>query len=62
MLEQPRLEEPGVVQEIPFGLNAGGLGGVWDAAETPMLLSTFEYIAHGALLHWWDELASAAKI
>ena len=43
-------------QEVPFGLNSGGLGGIWDAAEVPMLLSTFEHIARGALLIWWDEL------
>jgi hypothetical protein len=60
MLVAPRPEESGAMQEVPGGLNAGGLGGVWMAAETPMLLSTFEYIARGALLRWWDELASAA--
>jgi len=61
MLEQPRTEESGAVQETPLGLNAGGLGGVWDATETPMLLSIFEYIARGALLQWWDELASRRR-
>jgi|NGEPerStandDraft_6_1074524.scaffolds.fasta_scaffold32916_1 hypothetical protein len=26
-----------------------------------MLLSTFEYIARGALLSWWDELINTAE-
>jgi hypothetical protein len=59
MLEQPRREENGAIQEVPWGLNTGGLGGVWDAKDTPMLLSTFEYIARGSLLNWWDELRGA---
>ncbi len=61
MLEEPKLDGRSVVQEIPFGLNAGGLGGVWKASETPMLLSAFEYIVRGALLRWWDELATTAQ-
>jgi hypothetical protein len=61
MLEEPRSEGPGIWDEIPGGLNAGGLGGVWMADDTPMLLSTFEYIARGALLRWWDDLVSAAN-
>jgi hypothetical protein len=61
MLERPRRTGSGAMEEKPPGLNAGGLGGVWDATESPMLLSTFEYITRGALLHWWDELAVAAK-
>ncbi|MDX6242006.1 MAG: hypothetical protein QOG10_6877 [Kribbellaceae bacterium] len=56
MCECPRVEESGAIQEIPHGLNSGALGAIWDAKETPMLLSTFEYIARGALLTWWDEL------
>lgn len=27
-----------------------------------MLLSTFEFIARGALLAWWDELVSAPQL
>ena len=50
MLEQPGPEENGAIQEVPYGLNTGGLGGIWDAKEVPMLLATFEYIARGALL------------
>jgi hypothetical protein len=56
MLEVPRMDENGVHQEAPWGLNMGGYGGVWDQAETPMLLATFEHIVRGALLRWWGEL------
>jgi hypothetical protein len=58
MFRQPQVEENGAIQEVPFGLNSGGLGGIWDAKESPMLLATFEYIARGALLNWWDELTA----
>jgi hypothetical protein len=57
MLERPRADELGVLEEVPGGLTSGGMGAIWDAAETPMLLATFEYIARGALLQWWDEMA-----
>jgi hypothetical protein len=56
MLAEPRVEDNGAVQEVPGGHSTGGLGGVWDAAEAPMLLATFEHIARGALLRWWDQL------
>lgn len=59
MLERPRSEENGAIQEVPWGLNSGGQGGIWDAKEAPMLLSTFEHIARGSLLNWWDELRGA---
>jgi len=58
MLDQPRTESNGAIQEVPYGLSSSGLGGSWMADEAPLLLSTFEYIARGALLHWWDELES----
>jgi len=58
----PFVDSEGAIQEIPGGLNAGGLGGVWNASESPMLLQTFEYIARGALLTWWDELAAKANL
>lgn len=58
MLGLPRLGEDGAIQEVPGGRSTGGLGGIWIAEEAPMLLSTFEYIARGSLLNWWDELAS----
>lgn len=61
MLELPRIEENGAIQEVPYGLNSGGLGGVWGAAESPMLLSTFEHVVRGALLRWWDELAASGS-
>jgi hypothetical protein len=57
MLEVPRTEENGATQEVPYGLNSAGLGGRWEAAEAPMPLATFEHIARGALLRWWDDLA-----
>jgi hypothetical protein len=57
MLEEPRLSETGAVQEVPFGLNTSAAGAIWHAKEYPMLLATFEYIARGALLNWWNELA-----
>ena len=61
MLSEPSRDNSGAVQETPWGLNSGGLGGVWKASETPMLLSTFEYITRGALLRWWDELTSESS-
>lgn len=59
MLERPRIEETGAIQEIPYGLSTGGRGGVWNSKEAPMLLSTFEHIARGCLLNWWDELGAS---
>lgn len=56
MLEVPRLDASGTPQEAPWGLTSGGGGAIWEKDETPMLLSTFEYIAREALLRWWDEL------
>jgi hypothetical protein len=61
MLERPSVDASGAIQEKPYGLNAGALGGIWDAKETPMLLSTFEYVARRALLHWWSELAAGRQ-
>ena len=46
------LKQPIADTEAPITL-----GGIWDAAEAPMLLSTFEFIARGALLRWWTKLA-----
>lgn len=56
MREIPRTEEGGALQEAPWGLTSGGAGAIWERRETPMLLSTFEYIVRGALLKWWGEL------
>ncbi|MEU0093875.1 hypothetical protein [Kribbella sp. NPDC006257] len=61
MCERPGIEGPNAIQEVPYGLNSGSNGAIWAAKETPMLLSTFEYIARGALLAWWDELIDAAS-
>ncbi len=43
--------------EVVLGLASAASGGVWMADELPMSLHTFEYIARGALLKWWTELA-----
>lgn len=56
MLDWPRWPDDEAIQEVPLGLNTGGMGGVWDASEAPMLLSTFEHIVRGALLRWWGNL------
>lgn len=56
MLERPSIDEDGAVQEVPLGLNSSGLGGIWDAAEAPMLLTTFEHLVRGSLLRWWSQL------
>jgi hypothetical protein len=56
MLDWPRWPDDEAIQEVPLGLNTGGMGGVWDASEAPMLLSTFEHIVRGALLTWWGNL------
>lgn len=60
MRETPRVDARGALQEAPWGLTSGGPGAIWERRETPMLLSTFEYIVRGALLKWWDELALTA--
>ncbi|WP_153001404.1 hypothetical protein [Microbacterium testaceum] len=59
MLDRPTSLDGEATQEVPFGLNTGGMGGVWDASEAPMLLSTFEHIVRGSLLHWWENLSPA---
>lgn len=61
MREIPRVDGRGALQEAPWGLTSGGSGAIWERRETPMLLSTFEYIVRGTLLKWWDELASTAE-
>jgi len=42
--------------EKPMGSASSTLGGTWKSKDTPMLLSTFEYIARKSLLKWWDSL------
>lgn len=57
----PGWDAGGALQEAPWGLTAGAPGAIWERTETPMLLSTFEYIVRGALLSWWDELIRAGE-
>lgn len=45
--------------EVPLGGTAMN-GGVWLKKDMPMLISTFEYIARGALLKWWSQAPSVA--
>ncbi len=59
MCEVPRAFDDGIPIERPLGLATGVPGASWLAGDTPMLLSTFEYITRGALLRWWRELAPA---
>ncbi|MFF0546874.1 hypothetical protein ACFYTF_28960 [Nocardia thailandica] len=56
MLRWPAVDDAGVIQEAPDGHAVAGLGGIWKATEYPMNLSTFEHIARGSILRWWDEL------
>lgn len=44
--------------EKPIGEAMGGLGSVWLATDTPILLNTFEYITRQALLNWAQGLGS----
>lgn len=58
MLEAPRFDnDTGGWQEGPLGLATYAIGSTWNAADTPMILSTFEYIARSVLLSWWESLA-----
>ncbi|WP_431839984.1 hypothetical protein [Gordonia hongkongensis] len=57
MLGEPSVSESGAIQEVPSGNGTAGRGGVWHTEDTPMLLSTFEYITREALLTWWREIA-----
>jgi hypothetical protein len=47
-------------QEVPFGLASGSGGATWTIDKTPMLLNTFEHIARGALLNWWNTVRQEA--
>jgi len=42
--------------EKPYGLASSYLGGTWLVEDTPLLLHTFNYIARGVLLNWWNSL------
>jgi hypothetical protein len=37
-------------------------GGYWIAKDLPINLPTFHYLARGALLRWWDSLASRTEL
>ncbi|MGC4989911.1 hypothetical protein [Nocardia salmonicida] len=60
MLEDPAVDDADTIQEVAGGHSTAGLGGIWKASDYPMNLSTFEHIARGAILRWWDELIGAA--
>lgn len=58
LLEAPRVDMSGAIQEVPSGLSTAALGAIWHAKEAPMLLSTFEYIVRDALVAWWNGLTT----
>ncbi|MFL5612431.1 MAG: hypothetical protein ACJ796_02070 [Gemmatimonadaceae bacterium] len=49
------------IAEIPWKSMSYSKGGFWTGAESPMLLNTFAYIVRGALLGWWNWLATRAQ-
>jgi hypothetical protein len=49
------------LEEIPLGIAVSGMGGVWIAKDTPMLLHTFEYITRNILLKWWNSVVLQAS-
>lgn len=55
MCEHARGEDESGPSETPPGLSTWALDGSWLAADAPMLLSTFEYVARGALCRWWAD-------
>jgi hypothetical protein len=53
MCEPPhRLDEQPAPIEVPLGLATWTGSAAWTAADIPMLLHTFAYIARGTLLNW----------
>jgi hypothetical protein len=46
--------------EIPSGEWMAVGTSAWQAADTPMLLYTFEYIVRNVLLKWWESMDSTA--
>ena len=56
MLNAPRADEQGRIDERPLGMSAGALGASWMADEYPMTLQTFEHIVRGCILGWWSAL------
>lgn len=58
MCEPPRAFDSGIAIERPLGLSSAAYNASWVKDEYPMLLATFEYLVHGALLNWWEHLSS----
>lgn len=56
MCEPPRMFDNGRPIERPMGLSSAAYNASWTKEEYPLLLSTFEYLVHGALLAWWRQL------
>ena len=52
-----RHQDQPAYDETPTGTASGSRGASWRVEDTPLLLHTFAYIARGALLNWWTELA-----
>jgi hypothetical protein len=50
----------GAYAERMLGGSVGTRGSTWAAKDLPMTLHAFEHLARGALLKWWDSLATAA--
>jgi hypothetical protein len=60
MTEPPyRYETWDTVAEKPIGLAQSTGGGTWRAADTPMLLHTFEYMTRSVLNSWWKSIVPA---
>jgi hypothetical protein len=62
MCEPPSAQSPDPTpQEVPIGPAMIALGASWKREKTPMLLNTFEHIARGALINWWNSLRSTTS-
>jgi hypothetical protein len=57
MCEPPMTWGTDVQVEKPPWISSQQGASVWAAADIPMYLHTFEYLARGALLAWWRSLA-----
>jgi hypothetical protein len=53
MCAPPRTYGDALAERQAYG-GAGAMGGIWSAADLPIFLHVFEYIARNALLSWWD--------
>lgn len=58
MCETPRQFDASGPIERPAGLSSAANNASWSMDDCPMLLATFEYIAQGALIAWWDQLGA----